>query len=116
MSDTKTLPLNPQTSGRLLPESESSQCLLMDVHDTARALAICERTLATMTKEGEIPHVRIRTRVLYSPNDLREWIGKLTQGGGAAGDLGDAASEKNIENVLDVEDSTAYTSSNESDS
>ncbi len=108
MSDkkTKTLPLNPQTSGRLL----------MDVHDTARALSICERTLATMTKEGEIPHVRIRTRVLYSPNDLREWIGRITKGGGAPVEQCDAASEKNIEKILDLEDSTAYTSSNESDS
>jgi len=56
--------------------------LLMDAHDTAMALSICERTLATMTKAGEIPHMRVRTRVLYDPRALSAWIDDQVQGGG----------------------------------
>ena len=83
-----------KTTGLFLPEPESSLRLLIDVHDTARALSICERTLATMTKAGEIPHVRVRKRVLYAPHVLRQWIDGRTQGGGAAVDLAETVSEK----------------------
>jgi excisionase family DNA binding protein len=48
--------------------------LLLDVHATAGALGIGERTLARLTAAGEIPHVRIGRRVLYSPADLERWI------------------------------------------
>lgn len=60
--------------------------LLMDAHDTAKALSICERTLATMTKAGKIPHVRVRTRVLYDPRALAAWIDGQMQGGGPSVD------------------------------
>jgi hypothetical protein len=63
--------------------------LLLDAHDTATALSICERTLATMTKAGEIPHVRIRTRVLDDPRALSAWIDDQVQGGGpSVGEMG----------------------------
>ena len=48
--------------------------LLMDAHDTARALAISERKLWELTNKGEIPSVRIGRRVLYNPGALQGWI------------------------------------------
>jgi len=68
--------------------------LLIDVHDAAMALSICERTLATMTKAGEIPHVRVRTRVLYDPRALAAWIDDQSQGGGLSGDGGGPEGKK----------------------
>lgn len=49
--------------------------LLLDAHDTARALSISERTLWGLTNRGEVPFVRIGRRVLYDPQALRAWIG-----------------------------------------
>jgi hypothetical protein len=94
-------------------KSETTPRLLIDVHDAAKALSICERTLATLTKAGEIPHTRLRGRVLYAPHVLREWIDQQTQGGGAAVGLIEDVNEENIDSVLDSEDSNAYTSGNE---
>ena len=68
--------------------------LLMDAHDTAKALSICERTLATMTKAGKIPHVRVRTRVLYDPGSLSKWIDDQVQGGDLPVDGTEPESEK----------------------
>jgi|GEM_PF-673475 len=103
-----SMKLNPQPSKRLLSEGETSSRqmphtpdrreaivakqltippLLIDVHDAARALSICERTLATMTKAGEIPHVRVRKRVLYDPRALSTWIDGRVQGGECAATL-----------------------------
>jgi len=82
-------------------QSETTPRLLIDVRDAAKALSICERTLATLTKAGEIPHTRLRGRVLYAPHVLREWIDGRTQGGGAVCDLAEDAGEENIESVLD---------------
>ena len=75
-------------------QTETIPRLLMDAHDTARALSICERTLATMTKAGEVPHVRVRTRVLYDPRALSAWIDDLVQGGSVSPDVAETVSEK----------------------
>ena len=48
--------------------------LLMDAHDTAKALAISERKLWELMDRGEIPSVRIGRRVLYDPRALQSWI------------------------------------------
>ena len=50
--------------------------LLMDARTASKSLSISERSLWTFTKNGEIPCVRIGKRVLYDPNDLREWIAR----------------------------------------
>ncbi|MDP6718040.1 MAG: helix-turn-helix domain-containing protein [Pirellulaceae bacterium] len=67
-------------------QPETTPRLLIDVRNAAKALSICERTLATLTKEGEIPHVRVRTRVLYDPRALAAWIDDRSQGGGLSVD------------------------------
>ena len=48
--------------------------LLMDTHETARALSISERKLWELTNKGQIPCVRIGRRVLYDPRALQVWI------------------------------------------
>jgi excisionase family DNA binding protein len=50
--------------------------LLLNSRQAAKALGISERTLATYTKSGLLPVVRIGRSVRYSPDDLREWIRK----------------------------------------
>lgn len=59
--------------------------LLMDAHDTAKALSISERKLWELTDRGEIPCVRIGRRVLYSPQTLQRWIDGQADGGGPVG-------------------------------
>jgi excisionase family DNA binding protein len=48
--------------------------LLLDVHETAKALRVCERTVRMLQKTGQIPCVRIGVRVLFAPADLQRWI------------------------------------------
>ena len=52
--------------------------MLIDAKQAAAMLGIGTRTLWSMTKGGEIPHVRIRRRVLYAVEDLRGWVAKHT--------------------------------------
>jgi excisionase family DNA binding protein len=44
--------------------------LLWSVSESAKALAISAKTLWQMTKDGQIPAVRIGRAVRYSPKDL----------------------------------------------
>jgi len=55
-------------------ETPAKDELLWDVRRTAQSLNISERTLWSMTKAGEIPHIRIRRRVLFDPQDVKGWI------------------------------------------
>ncbi len=55
--------------------------LLVDAKRAAAMLSIGTRTLWSMTNAGEIPHVRIRSRVLYPIEDLRGWIDAQKEGG-----------------------------------
>ena len=56
--------------------------LLMDAHDTAKALSISERKLWELTSQGDIPCVRIGRRTLYDPRALAAWVDGQLQGGG----------------------------------
>jgi hypothetical protein len=54
--------------------------MLIDARTAARMLSICERTLWVLThKDKQIPFVRVRRRVLYSPVDLQAWIDSRKQ-------------------------------------
>ena len=57
------------------------EALAVSAKEAAKMLAISTRTLWSMTASGEIPFVRIRSRVLYLPDDLREWLQRQRQGG-----------------------------------
>jgi excisionase family DNA binding protein len=48
--------------------------LLWTSREAAAALCISDRTLWKLTKEGNIPCVRIGRAVRYDPADIRTWI------------------------------------------
>lgn len=62
--------------------------LLVGRLEAARMLSIGERLLWDLTKAGEIPHVRLGRRVLYSPEDLRAYIDQQRSGRALAAEGG----------------------------
>jgi hypothetical protein len=53
--------------------------LLLSAREAARMLSICEKTLWTRTApRGQIPALKIGSRVLYSLDGLRAWIDAQT--------------------------------------
>ena len=61
--------------------SEQPNRLAVRPRDAARILGISERTLWSLTKKGEIPHVRTGRVVLYSIAALEEWLAGNQTGG-----------------------------------
>lgn len=54
--------------------------ILLTAREAAQALAVCEKTLWTLTQpRGDIPAVRIGKAVRYRMEDLQAWIGKKVQ-------------------------------------
>lgn len=47
---------------------------LLKPKEAAEVLSVSERTLWNLTRNEEIPAVRIGRSVRYDPDDLREWI------------------------------------------
>lgn len=48
--------------------------LLMTPRDAAKALAISERTLWTLTREGRIPSLKLGRLVRYNVEALHAWL------------------------------------------
>ncbi len=57
--------------------------LLLTPPQAAKALAISERKLWSMTAAGEIPSLKMGRSVRYSVDDLRRWIAEESNGGAA---------------------------------
>ena len=56
--------------------------LLLSAREAAAALGICEKSLWNFSQpRGPIPSVKIGSRVLYSPGDLRKAIERMKKGG-----------------------------------
>ena len=55
-------------------ESTPVEPLLLTARQTARMLAISERSLYSLTKVGDLPAVRIGRSVRYDTADIRAWI------------------------------------------
>ena len=55
--------------------------LLIGIRQAAKLLGISERKLWERKNCGEIPCVRIGKRVLFSPDQLREWVASRKEGG-----------------------------------
>jgi excisionase family DNA binding protein len=53
--------------------------LLISGREAAKLLSVCEKTLWTLTKAGEIPAVHIGRAVRYSMEDLRTWIASRSE-------------------------------------
>jgi excisionase family DNA binding protein len=54
--------------------TEQLTVFLLTPPEAAKALAVSERTLWSLTQRKEIPCVRIGRAVRYDPADLRAWI------------------------------------------
>jgi len=52
----------------------SVETLTVSVKEAARMLGVCERTVRTLTKSGVLPVIRVASRVLYSREDLIEFV------------------------------------------
>ena len=60
-------------------KEQSLRPLLLSPREAAKTLSICERTLYSLTKAGEIPVVRIGRAVRYSLDDLKQWIKRTSE-------------------------------------
>lgn len=58
----------------LLPEANVTPPDLLMARDAAKLLGVCEKTLWSMTDQGELPVIRIGRRVSYDPRDLNRWM------------------------------------------
>jgi excisionase family DNA binding protein len=72
----------------LSPADAPDSRLAMSIRDAARQMGISERTLFSLTKSGEVPHLRIGKRVLYRREALEAWLREREQRG-----FGDGGSE-----------------------
>ena len=56
-------------------EIEPVDDLLIDANEAARQLKLPERTVREMAKEGTLPSIRLKPRILrFSPEALRDFI------------------------------------------
>ena len=50
------------------------ESLTVNAGGAAKMLGVCERTVRNLTKQGVLPVIRIASRVLYSIEDLTEFV------------------------------------------
>ena len=77
-----TFCLNTPRKGRVVAEQTMTPPLLLTAREAAKALSICERTLFSLTKDGEVDCIRIGRSVRYAPRALEAFIDRRM--GGAA--------------------------------
>ena len=58
--------------------------LALRPREAAEALGICERTLWSMTHDGDIPHFKLGKSTLYPVEALREWLRERVREGSAS--------------------------------
>lgn len=58
--------------------------LLITSREAAACMSISERTLWTLTNQGDLPCVRIGRSVRYDPRDLEAWIERHKSAGCAS--------------------------------
>jgi len=73
----------PETEEKSLSDqARAIEPLAVNRATAALMLGICERKLWSMScGSGEIPYVKIGTRVVYPLEPLRAWLAKQTRGG-----------------------------------
>ena len=52
----------------------TAQPLAIPEREAAELLGVSERTLFNMRQDGQIPFLRMRSRIMYSPAALEKWI------------------------------------------
>ena len=63
-----------ENSNRVTPNPNREMPLLVTARQAAKLLSISERTLWSLTNEGELPAVKIGKSVRYSVKVLETWI------------------------------------------
>lgn len=52
------------------------QRVTMTVHETAMYLGVSDDTIYAMVRQKEIPHFRMRRRILFRRDTLDEWMSR----------------------------------------
>ncbi len=55
-------------------DTDGCEPLALGMHQAARVMGISQRTLFTLLKAGDVPHVRIGRRVLFRRAALEAWL------------------------------------------
>lgn len=50
---------------------------IMNINELAEYLKISKSLIRNMVANGEIPHIRIRKRILFSFSEIKEWLDTL---------------------------------------
>ena len=66
-----------------MPDATLAEPLLLTVRETAAALALCEKSVWQLTRDGKLPVVRIGRAVRYSRDDILTFIRTAKSQGGA---------------------------------
>jgi len=64
-------------------DATPAEPLLLTVRETAAALALCEKSVWALTRDGKLPVVRIGRAVRYSRDDILTFIRTAKSQGGA---------------------------------
>lgn len=48
--------------------------ITLTVNETAELLGVSTTTIYTMAREGQIPHVRVRGRILFHRDTIEKWL------------------------------------------
>ncbi len=54
--------------------SAIANALLISEREAAEILGVSERTMFNMRQDEQVPFIRLRTRIMYSPAALAKWI------------------------------------------
>lgn len=54
------------------------QKIMLSVNETAKLIGVSKTTIYAMTREEQIPHIRVRGRILFHRETIEHWLrGKL---------------------------------------
>lgn len=58
----------------LIPQTKRMECRTLTVADVADYLGVCTDTIYTMVQEKQIPHFRVRRRILFRQEAIDAWM------------------------------------------
>ena len=64
----------PPAKPLTISELEDEKMFAIPEPEAAKRLSVSERTMFNMRKDGQIPFLRLRSRIMYSPAALQKWI------------------------------------------
>jgi len=53
--------------------------LLYTIHEVSEVIKLSERTISTLVKDNEIPHIRIRRSLRFPVTEIEKWIAVKAQ-------------------------------------